>query len=175
MAEKMELNLEVIKQRAQENEDENFEFRSFLKGWDFDEVDWIVHRLHNEIVPQIDCTQCGNCCGVLRPSVSDKEIDRLSVIDGISRQDFEMKYVAKEDSEDINYLKDMPCKYLRNKKCTIYAHRPEDCRSYPHTHKDKFVSRLLGVIDNYEICPIVYNLYERLKIESGFKKRRKYS
>ncbi len=99
----MERNLDVIKQRAIENEYENLEFRAFLKGQDLDEVDGIIHHLHNEIVAQIDCTQCGNCCGVLRPAITDKEIDRLCGIDGISHQDFEKKYMMKEDFEEIKY------------------------------------------------------------------------
>lgn len=51
----------------------------------------------------------------------------------------------------------------------IYKSRPEDCRSYPHKHKSDFLSRTLGFIDNYEICQIVYNLFEQLKEELGFK------
>ncbi len=30
-------------------------------------------------------------------------------------------------------------------------------------HKEEFASRLIGVINNYSICPIVFNVYEALK------------
>lgn len=165
----LELDLKVIKRLGKELEDENFDFRTFLKGCDSDEVDEIVHNLHQEISAQIDCTQCGNCCNTLIPAVTKKEISRLSDIDNISPEEFENKYVEVDRISKIKYLKDTPCRYLKDKKCTIYPDRPEECRSYPHTHKDDFIFRLFGVIDNYEVCPIVFNLYEQLKKELGFK------
>lgn len=160
---KLELNLNTIKRLAKQREKENFGFRTFLKGKSSDEVDKIVHQLHDEITSQIDCTKCGNCCRFLRPLVSDEEIDRLSGIDNISRESYEKQFVELTHN-NAKYLKDMPCKYLKEDKCTIYPDRPEECRSFPFTHKDGFIFRLFGVIDNYEICPIVFNLYERLKI-----------
>lgn len=39
----------------------------------------------------------------------------------------------------------------------------ENCISYPHLHKKDFTSRLIGVIENCSVCPIVFNVYERLK------------
>ncbi|MFO8234974.1 MAG: YkgJ family cysteine cluster protein [Bacteroidales bacterium] len=166
---KLELDLDLIKRLGKEREDENFDFRAFLKGQDSDKVDEIVHRLHDEIFARIDCTEYGNCCNFLRPIITEKEIDRLSKIDKISAKDFEKKFVELDEFDKTKYLKDAPCKYLKDKKCTIYAERPEECRSYPYTHKDGFIFRLFGVIDNYEICPIVFNLYERLKMELGFR------
>jgi hypothetical protein len=63
------------------------------------------------------------------------------------------------------YFNALPCPFLENNRCTNYAYRPHDCRSYPHLHKDDFLPRLMGVIGNYSICPIVFNVYERLKEE----------
>jgi Fe-S-cluster containining protein len=65
---------------------------------------------------------------------------------------------------NILYLNSKPCQFLKDKKCSIYKLRPEECNSYPYLHKDNFISRLLGVIENYEICPIVYNVYELLEV-----------
>ena len=67
------------------------------------------------------------------------------------------------DFDNDRYLKATPCKYLKDKKCSIYGDRPEDCRSFPHTHKTGFTQRTFGLIDNYSICPIVFNLFEQLK------------
>ena len=161
----LELDINTIAQIGEQKEKENYEFRIFLKGQDSDTVDKVVHRLNKEISSQIDCQACGNCCKSLRPCVTDSEIDNLSKIDNMSQTDFEAKFVKKDDFEDIKYLKDMPCKYLKDKSCSIYPNRPKDCKSYPHTHKADFSSRTLGMIDNYGICPIVYNVYERLKTE----------
>ena len=46
-----------------------------------------------------------------------------------------------------------------------YEVRPEDCRSYPHIWKNGFATRLMGVLNNYSICSIVFNVYEQLKSE----------
>jgi hypothetical protein len=40
-----------------------------------------------------------------------------------------------------------------------------DCRSYPHLHKKDFAHRVIKVIDNCSICPIAFNVFERLKAE----------
>lgn len=165
----LELNLEKIKQISVIKEDENYEFRAFLKGVDSDEVDKIVHKINNEIVSQIDCQECGNCCKSLRPCVTDSEIEFLSQVDKVSKKDYLHKFVEIDDFEDIKYLKDTPCRYLKDKSCSIYESRPFDCKSYPHTQKENFNSRTLGMIENYEICPIVFNVYELLKQEMNFK------
>lgn len=161
--EQLELDLSRITKIAKQKEDENFDFRIFLKGLDFDKVDEIVHGLDVEIREKIDCRLCGNCCKILQPGVSDAEIDTLSHIDKLSKDEFISRFVEKDEFDGENFLKDTPCKYLDDKICTIYPNRPENCRSYPYTHKDEFISRTLGVIDNYAICPIVFNLFEQLK------------
>lgn len=166
---KLELNLDTIRQLSEEREEENFHFRKFLKGQDDEEVDEIVHRLHDEIVAQIDCTQCGNCCHSLKPEVTDKEIERLAKIDNLSPGEYVEKFVGRDELNATPFLKDTPCKYLKDKKCSIYPSRPQECRDYPYTGKDGFIFRLIYMIDNYGVCPIVFNLYERLKEEMGYR------
>jgi Fe-S-cluster containining protein len=58
---------------------------------------------------------------------------------------------------------------LDQNQCRVYEHRPKACRSYPHLHKKDFVSRLVGVLWNYSICPMVFNVFERLKDELRHK------
>ena len=165
----IELNIEKIVLIGAQKEEENFDFRIILKGQDFKRIDKIVHRLDKEIRSQIDCKKCGNCCKSLRPCVTESEIDTLSRIDNLTQHDFVTGFVEIDNLEGIKYLKDTPCKYLEDKTCSIYKNRPEDCKSYPHTQKTEFITRTLGMIDNYEICPIVFNLFEQLKEELGYK------
>jgi hypothetical protein len=65
----IETNLKRIEQLAEENEDENWAFRSFLKQLDIGrkDLDAIVHRINDEVSAQIDCTTCGNCCKRIKP------------------------------------------------------------------------------------------------------------
>ncbi|MDR1130630.1 MAG: YkgJ family cysteine cluster protein [Prevotellaceae bacterium] len=163
----IETNLLKIKKLADIREDENYRFRAFLKSRDSKKVDSIVHRLHEEIIIQIDCTACANCCYCLTPKVSKADIDILARIENISPEEFHDAY-CKTDFGDI-YLKDIPCRYIDGKKCGIYENRPAQCKTFPNTDKPGFVSRSLGMIRYYEICPIVFNLMEMLKNELRFR------
>jgi uncharacterized protein len=166
----MELDILRIAQLGEERRNENFDFRVFLKGQDNTRIDRIVHQLDKEITSQINCQECGNCCKSLRPYVTESEIIKLAQIENLSKADFVSQFIQKDSYENKYYLKATPCVFLKDKSCTIYADRPNDCKSFPHTHKTGFVLRLLEMIDNYEICPIVYNLYEQLKIKLNYKR-----
>ncbi|TAJ11362.1 YkgJ family cysteine cluster protein [Marinilabiliaceae bacterium JC017] len=165
----LELDLDKIKRLAKRRENDNLRFRTYLKGQNGNRIDKIVHKLNAEISAQIDCKTCGNCCKVLRPYVSDSNISFLSEKEGLSKIDFEKRYITIDEFEGEKFLKETPCKYLEGKLCSIYGDRPEDCRSFPHLHKKHFNSRTLVVIGNYEICPIVFNVFERLKAELRFR------
>ena len=54
-----------IKETAKRYEDENLQFRSFLKNRaDYDELDKQFLDLHNELFAGYDCCKCANCCRV---------------------------------------------------------------------------------------------------------------
>jgi len=165
----IETDLSKIKQLATVRENENIRFRSFLKSKDGDKVDSIVHRLHKDIAAQIDCTLCGNCCCQLKPKLHEKDITILSRIEKITPENFIESYCEKDDFDEI-YLATIPCCYLEGKKCSIYESRPKECRRFPYTDEDGFISRLLGMLNFYEICPIMFNLMERLKGELRFRR-----
>ncbi len=165
---RLELNIEKIASISEQKEDENYNFRVFLKGQDFEKIDKIVHRLDKEISSLIDCTKCGNCCRSLKPGLTETEIDKLSRIDNLTKSEFIAKFVETDDLDGTKYLKDTPCKYLSENICSIYANRPENCKTYPYTQKPQFISRTLTMIENYGICPIVFNLFEQLKEELNY-------
>lgn len=148
---RLEINLENIVLIAKRKEDENISFRTYLNAQDSEKIDEIVHRLYEDIEPQIDCVECGNCCLNLRPIVSDVS-----------------KFVEPENIEAYKYLHHFSCKNIKDKKCMIYLERFEECREYPYLHRDKFITRTQGVLTNYEICPIIFNVFELLKIELGW-------
>lgn len=165
----LELDITKIAEIEKQKERENLRFRAFLKGQDSERIDEIVHRLDKEITVQINCQDCGNCCTILRPNITEQEIATLSHLKNLSPTDFESHFVEKVSFENAKCLKYAPCIFLKDKNCSIYTDRPEDCKSFPHTHKDDFTARLFVMIENYGICPIVFNVFEGLKIELGFK------
>lgn len=163
----IERNLQKIAQDGEDRMEENFQFRAFLKGEDSDNGDEIVHQLNHEISNQIDCTTCGNCCKMMKPSVTEKDVERLALKLDMPAAKVRETYVEREDH--IDFFKDTPCRFLKDKKCTIYEDRPDDCRSFPHLHKDNFSSRMFQIIANYSTCPIVYNVVEELKERLNFR------
>ena len=168
---KIELDLNIIKENAKIKEDQNYRFRSYLKGQDPNSIDKIVHKLYEDVLKNVDCTECGNCCIELETCFHTEEIERLTSELHIDKEGF-ITNSLKPDSfgdKDKFFLISKPCQFLKDKKCTIYSLRPEECNSYPYLHKDNFTSRLLGVLENYEVCPIVYNVYELLKQKLNFK------
>jgi len=161
-------DLSIISQLGEKNEKVNYRFRSFLKSKDSDRLDRTVNELFHFYSSRIDCTKCGNCCTVLKPIILNADIKTLAPLINKTDKDSEIDYTVTDEDGDMHF-KDLPCPFLVDKKCTVYDSRPEDCRSYPHLHKEDFLSRLFGVIDNYSICPIVFNVYEDLKNKFHFR------
>ena len=163
----IETHVNRIEQLSKQKEDENWDFRSFLKWCDTPpaEIDSIVHRLYQEASSPIDCRTCANCCREVQPVLNQEDIEKFSIGLGISAARFRDQYLVKDkDSEGYTFNR-MPCPFLKDNLCIHYAHRPRDCVSYPHLHKKDFIFRLRNVIGNCSICPIVFSVYESLKSE----------
>jgi uncharacterized protein len=161
-------DISEIQRLSKEREKENLRFRAFLKNKHARPVDSIVHKLNDYYFSLIDCTQCGYCCTCLRPTLAESDIDQLIRELKMSRVKFKKNYVRTDEEGDMLF-KRLPCAFLKDKKCTVYASRPEDCQSYPHLFKNEFTSRLYGVLENYAICPIVFNVVEDLKEKLNFR------
>jgi Fe-S-cluster containining protein len=165
---KIEIDLEKIKLIGKQKEDENWKFRSYLKGLNIEEeeLDKIVHEINNDVTSQIDCTKCANCCKVFDPILDSEDVVKLSASLNMKVDEFKTSYLieSKEEMDCYNFNK-VPCPFLMDNKCSVYPNRPKVCESYPHLHKEEFWTRLMGVVQNYSICPIVFNVYERLKKE----------
>ncbi len=162
---KLVMDLIEIKRLSEEHEKENWDFRRFLKWCEHSrkEIDETVQRLYREISAEIDCTKCGNCCKEIHPIVRDQDIERLSDAPGMTLGEYKKLHLKKIEGGEGYEFKVKPCPLLKENSCTCYSVRPSDCRSYPHLNKNDFVLRLISVIENCSLCPIVYNVYESLK------------
>lgn len=150
-------------------EKENWKFRAFLKQLDIEieELDSIVHRITDEVSAKIDCTECGNCCKNIRPALDEDDITNFASGLKMSIDEFREKYLTAEPDDPSEYLFNaLPCPFLVNNMCSNYECRPKACASYPHLHKEEFVFRLWDVVDNYSICPIVFNVKEKKCLSS---------
>jgi len=165
----IEKDLLKIKHLASIREDENYRFRAFLKGKDGKIIDRIVQRLHLEMIQEIDCTLCANCCSVLKARLHPEDIMVLARMENMTPNTYQDNYCEKSDFDEI-FLKAIPCRYLAEKSCSIFENRPIECKGYPNTQKKEFTTRLLGMISSYKVCPIVFNLMEKLKDETQFER-----
>lgn len=164
----IELDVDKIEKQASVLEKENLRFCAFLKGHHAEEIDRHVHALNQEVTGLIDCTACANCCKKATPCLSGRDVERLAVACKISVSEVEDRFTIIDNEERI--WKSQPCAFLKENKCSVYELRPDDCRSYPHLHKKEFTHRLWMTLENYAVCPIVYNVFERLKIVTDFRK-----
>ncbi len=48
--------------------------------------------------------------------------------------------------------------------------KPEDCKNYPYTNQPERLWSLYSVLDAVAVCPIAFEIYERLKGEYGFRR-----
>ena len=164
-AHEIETDLSRIQHLSQEHDDENWEFRSWLKQNAPDNIDGIVQALSQKYFALIDCTQCANCCRSLQTEFKKSELHTIAKTLGQSITEFEKQFMSEG-------MVNPPCPMLDGKLCSIYENRPEVCRSFPHLEKQHFTSRLMGVVDNVAICPIAFNAYEELKTKLGWTKGR---
>ena len=134
----VETDLKKIKKVTEKKRDENWEFRSFLKGYDIEieELDSIVHGLFEEVSRQIDCTTCGNCCREISPVLDNEDIERLSRGLGISSKNFKEQFLVKDDkaySAGFIFNK-TSCPFLKGNVCSHYELRPERKPKGSHLH-----------------------------------------
>ncbi len=161
-------NLQEIKMLAAERETENDSFRYFLKSKNSKQVDEIVHELNAVISPQIDCTQCGNCCKSLMINITPPEANTLATQLSMSLSELKEKYIEESMGGQL-IMNSIPCHFLEGTRCSIYKDRFTECRDFPHLHKDNFTGRLFGTLQHYAMCPIIFNVVEALKIKLDFK------
>lgn len=154
-------DLESIGKLAKKRERENMRFRTFLKRHE-EEADAYVQEVLQGVLPLIDCRACANCCKDMSPEVTQSDIQRMAAALSMSPDAFRQRYIT-QGMLDETQLNELPCPFLENNLCSLYAIRPKVCAEYPHLHKENFTHRLLGVVSNYGTCPIVFNVYERLK------------
>jgi Fe-S-cluster containining protein len=173
-------NLDMINELAERRSNANWRFRSFVKGEldvDDGELDALVQQRTDEVWKQIDCATCANCCRTLQVVIDEGDIDRLAQRLGVSAKEFTRQYVSKSEWGD-QIINRQPCPFLKDNLCSVYEDRPKSCRDFPYLHSPGFRSRMMMMVQNTGICPIVFNTVEALKDNLGFlrlqreKKRR---
>jgi len=91
-----------------------------------------------------DCSKCpGYCCSYPRIEVKDKDLKRLAKHFELSVEEAERKFTRryKDDENDERILRHHKdevygtiCRFFdrTERRCTVYAARPDVCRQYPN-------------------------------------------
>lgn len=161
-------DLQEIKRLATEKEDENWQFRSWLKFRAPSNIDGTVKKLSQKYSALIDCKECANCCCSLNIVLDPIVTKKLTATLNLPLDEFQKQYTLVD--EDNDRLLKTPCPMLKDKLCTIYENRPDTCRTFPHLEKSGFLGRLIGVINSLSVCPIAFNAFEELKVVTKWKK-----
>jgi uncharacterized protein len=154
---------------ARLKKEENIRFTQFIKQVPSAPLDEKVHRISTYITSKIDCTKCANCCKAVEPGITEEEITKLANLKNLSGEIFEREFTKKEPPTGITFLHRQPCTFLKDHLCTIYENRPASCSDYPHLQQPRFKFRIKAMMENYKICPIVFNTVEQLKSELEFQ------
>jgi hypothetical protein len=91
----IETDLSRIQQLSEERDDENWDFRSWLKQNAPDNIDGLVKALSQKYFALIDCRQCANCCRSLHAEFKESE---LLTIDRFFR---EAVYVGRQSESAV--------------------------------------------------------------------------
>lgn|GEM_PF-686367 len=158
-------DLEVISSLAKSRFDE-FEIMRYMLVDNDDlsdsAIDALVDEIAAPIVAKINCMECANCCRSLQVSLTPSDAQRLA--DGLSipfkdivQELVDLEAGAKTDEWGV--FRHCPCTLLKDKRCSVYAHRPESCHVYP-TFTPDFRWTLEHTIAGASGCPIIYNVLD---------------
>ncbi len=170
----LEKDRERVQVLGRAKERENLAFRKALKASSStdEELDQRFSKLSEQVSAEIDCTQCAECCRGLDLYVTDEDLQRMAKQLGKTEAEFKAAHLRQEEGEGPRVA--TPCPMLNGTRCSYYDQRPETCRSYPHLEKPEMRSRLFSVMANAAICPIAYNVVERLKVDFGWRPSRRH-
>lgn len=152
-----------VKAAFGQKESENWAFRTYLKiHADPEVLDNQINELHNELFSQYDCSQCRNCCKEYAACLTEAEIGPAAALLKQTETEFKERYLKEEYGEYI--VKTKPCSFLQaNGDCALESCRPQSCKEYPYTDKPDRLTHLISIIDAASVCPVVFEMLERLK------------
>lgn len=143
---------------AERHDDENYTFLRSMKIQDYGfEPDKLAGQLHEQAFQIVDCTRCANCCKTMNVKFSDDDIERIAGHLEMPIAEFTETYLETDKDDGLCRAREKPCPFLgEDDRCTIYEVRPTVCREYPHTNKEGFTFRTMGVANNALVCPAVF-------------------
>lgn len=127
------------------------------------ELDLHFEKAHDEVFAKRECLECANCCKTTSPIFRDVDINRLARHLRLKPGAFTQQYLKLDEDQDY-VLKSSPCAFLGDDNyCSVYEHRPQACREYPHTNRKRMFKIMDLTADNTLICPAVNDIVEKIR------------
>lgn len=159
------MNLKDLKTKANNQRKSNKKLVSQLKKKKGILVDEIFNSTHDEVFECTDCLKCANCCKTTGPMFTNKDIDKISKHLNQKPVNFIHQYLKIDEDGDY-VLQKVPCSFLSTDNyCSIYDVRPKACAEYPHTNRTKQHQILNLNLKNTEVCPAVFEIFEKIKTQ----------
>jgi|GEM_PF-108764 len=158
------VNLRAFRKKARRHKKSLRGFLTRLQKNTARGIDGIVTSIEKKVWEEVSCIGCANCCKVMSPTYTAKDIKRIARHLQTTPAEFKRKWLYKDRTGDwMN--KSTPCQFLdlATNMCSIYAVRPADCAGFPHLSKRRFREYVHVHQQNVELCPATYRMVERLK------------
>lgn len=122
---------------------------------------------------KLKCITCANCCRQLSPVFTEQDIKKIAKRQKKTPAALIKQYFRKSRESEGFVLRRMPCPFLRDNKCSIYAIRPETCKTFPHLTHDNIEGHPLLAFENTRVCPQVFLTIKELRenFEKSSKKK----
>lgn len=164
-----------VKFWAKKKENENYAFRTFLKmNADEQKLDEQFLKLHQELFRTYDCSKCRNCCKAYHGSIPEEDVQTDAQYLDMTMEQFIEDYLDPKTAGEGYRTKHTPCDFFdqESRECILGDCKPENCKKYPYTDQPERLQSMLSILESAEICPVVFEMLERLKEEYGFEYRR---
>lgn len=116
-------------------------YLSRLKKPNFDSI---VHRFHDEVFDEIDCTECGLCCRNMGPVFRNTDIKHICSYIGSNEKEFIARYLV-QDPDGVGYmLKELPCPFQADDKLSVRMHLSDIKFFKLHSNNSCFFQRILS-------------------------------
>ncbi|MFW5759133.1 MAG: YkgJ family cysteine cluster protein [Bacteroidota bacterium] len=157
-------NPDILRNNAKSRKKEFKHIVKKIRNLKSKQIDILFHSFHDDAFSKINCLECANCCRGLGPRITLSDIKRLAAFLKIKEADFMQKYITSDEDDDYVFQQ-IPCPFLmEDNYCSVYPARPKACRQYPHTNQKNIKSILPVCLENTQICPAVYHIFNLLKI-----------
>jgi Fe-S-cluster containining protein len=158
------VNLKVFKKEVEKQKRKMKLFLTRIEKKPPRRLDSIAEQVDKEVWKETDCLTCSNCCRVMTPTFTKKDLDRIAPHFGQTPEEFKSKWLYLDKNGDWMNKK-TPCQFLdlKTNMCSIYSIRPDDCAGFPHLTKKKMKDYIHVHKQNISYCPATFTMVKKMQ------------